>query len=863
MGGLATIAPVKQWDEQENLPPKPPPPPTERPPSLRNKVDQYLRSGYEQAKKGVQEIGGLPSIQASDPYSAQYQLSNQAAQGLSDVVRGTGQLASPLAIPFAAAAPVPALLGLGAATGAQQGVQKLGEAASAPPGVVSLAGDVAGGLTGLGLPGALASPAEDFSGAFTAAPSALKNTFAEAIQQPLQDAADAALQRVRDRGGFQPGAQMNALVPLDNMKDMAIWGAAKLARGVTDFKDWSNAMIADAGPSIAPELQKLWQSANKVHDDHLAMTGANQFPTTANILDMYHQGVEGQDWYKYARPELQKIFGHDTDLFIDFLAATSPNNTVPGNLTQALKAYQAYKNNIPFEALPEGKGVGMRTTIDNLYRAVAGQELSGPKVGSFSKNLKGDAEPVTVDRWMLNALGLNPTGEETSPSTKTYKFADYWLTQIAHEKGIEPRQLQAALWKAVRESAGESAETGASFNDMLNERLAADPTLADTLARMRASARPRAPGAGAGVRRANLYSQLRANMLRGLQGEEGAYNPKAPTAMTGTMETATNLTPEGAAAAKLYGQLDPNDPLRAGYEQANRDAMHALALPQGQSPSLLSQLKNALTGRQENFDPLIGTEGTHGTFEGAINPNIHFPMQDMTTPQREAMLSILGQDTHQAAMAASHFKAIPPNMKGDTYSVFLHNLKADPAAINEFSNRMGFPVNARQYSNGTLVDVNVGGFNAEPGFKPPTDAQVEAATEAAFGKKQPASFFKRQYSSDYIPQEQYQDKINAYLQKPEPQVGLAGRPGQAGNPPGAHGDLARIRGQIQSAARVRDQAFARWTRDAQAELQRRQNPPVGPIAQARGGAVKLTPQTYARGGLYQQMRGATLRSLGG
>jgi hypothetical protein len=64
----------------------------------------------------------------------------------------------------------------------------------------------------------------------------------------------------------------------------------------------------------------------------------------------------------------------------------------------------------------------------------------------------------------------------------------------------------------------------------------------------------------------------------------------------------------------------------------------------------------------------------------------------VTEPERHAILSILGQDTNQAAQAASHFEAIP---KGDirygdpdTYSVFLHS-HPDPQTIIQFANRMG------------------------------------------------------------------------------------------------------------------------------------------------------------------------------
>ena len=102
----------------------------------------------------------------------------------------------------------------------------------------------------------------------------------------------------------------------------------------------------------------------------------------------------------------------------------------------------------------------------------------------------------------------------------------------------------------------------------------------------------------------------------------------------------------------------------------------------------------------------------------------------------------------------------------------------------------------------------------------PTLPQVQDAARATFGQQR-MGYYPRRYS-DYIPQELYQEKINAHFQKSKPPLGNARRPGRAGNPAGAHGDLARIWAQVQAAARTRDQAFARWTRDARTEIRRRQ-----------------------------------------
>lgn len=53
---------------------------------------------------------------------------------------------------------------------------------------------------------------------------------------------------------------------------------------------------------------------------------------------------------------------------------------------------------------------------------------------------------------------------------------DYVITHIAKRVKMEPRQVQAAIWKAVRDESGATG-TGQSFEELLPARLAADPEL--------------------------------------------------------------------------------------------------------------------------------------------------------------------------------------------------------------------------------------------------------------------------------------------------------------------------------------------------------------------------------------------------
>jgi len=304
-----------------------------------------------------------------------------------------------------------------------------------------------------------------------AAPGLLGN-----LSKGLDDQANAALDRVRARGTLN-GTKLNAAVPVDDLADMAIWGAAKLAKGTVDFAKWSKEMVQDAGAAIKPHLQELYAKAQKIYDGHVEKTAGN-LTSTKEMIKLYRAGKAGEDWYKYTQKELEQHFGEDAPLFVDMLAATSPNSTVASNVTLALKAYTQHKTGQPFSGF-------MPAVIGNLEKVVRGEVPTGPKVSSFKANLFGDPEPVTVDRWMARAMGWpsdNLTGAQ-------YKFLDYTITQAAKKAGVEPRQMQAAVWKSIKDQQGRAGNTAESFEQVLARNVRTKPELSELLKSLR-EARP-------------------------------------------------------------------------------------------------------------------------------------------------------------------------------------------------------------------------------------------------------------------------------------------------------------------------------------------------------------------------------------
>jgi hypothetical protein len=293
------------------------------------------------------------------------------------------------------------------------------------------------------------------------------------IVKSLDNTAAQAMERIRQRGTFS-GTRMNAAVPVDDMADMAIWGASKIAKGTVKFGPWAKEMIADSGGKLDPQtLKEMFAASQGIYQKHVENT-AGKLKSTKYLLSLYQKGIDGQDWYKHTKVELEQHFGSDAPIFVDFLAATSPNASVVSNVGLALKAYTQYKTGKPFTGY-------MPAVIGNLERAAQGISPNGPKVSSFKANLFGATEPVTIDRWMARAMGW--PRDNITPAQ--YKFLDYAITQVAKKAGVEPRQMQTAIWKAIKQEQGLAGASAESFEQILARQIKTNPELAQVIQQLR------------------------------------------------------------------------------------------------------------------------------------------------------------------------------------------------------------------------------------------------------------------------------------------------------------------------------------------------------------------------------------------
>jgi hypothetical protein len=199
-------------------------------------------------------------------------------------------------------------------------------------------------------------------------------------------------------------------------------------------------------------------------------------------------------WYNNTRGALLDFFGDDverTNFFILLLAATSPLTSVGTNIDlafRALRLYDKWGSPVSFgrHAMTDEKSFRraiknafpLKAHFDNVWRVTNNEPLKGPKVVSFAKNLFGDPNAVTVDRWVIRsfltdaeyvtterlismrddeaahkALKKEKMKMERIPLS-LYRCVRDLFRELAHRVGMEPRAFQAVVWTGVKDLRG-------------------------------------------------------------------------------------------------------------------------------------------------------------------------------------------------------------------------------------------------------------------------------------------------------------------------------------------------------------------------------------------------------------------------
>jgi hypothetical protein len=112
----------------------------------------------------------------------------------------------------------------------------------------------------------------------------------------LDDIEQQAKKRLREKG-----LRVNAM-PVDALADVAIIGAAKIAKGGVKFAQWSADMVNDFGDDIKPDLKKLWNASFAINRRMNDADWNGDIQGTAAMATKAY--VKGNALKKNARPDL-------------------------------------------------------------------------------------------------------------------------------------------------------------------------------------------------------------------------------------------------------------------------------------------------------------------------------------------------------------------------------------------------------------------------------------------------------------------------------------------------------------------------------------------------------------------------------
>jgi pyruvate/2-oxoglutarate dehydrogenase complex dihydrolipoamide acyltransferase (E2) component len=184
------------------------------------------------------------------------------------------------------------------------------------------------------------------------------------------------------------------------------------------------------------------------------------------VSDAAKAGSAAKGWYSRATGLIQHMFGDEAHRFTNFVASLSPQKDVEQNFTDALNFYNMWQdagkplgpdNEKAIRDLTERAEVGMSGQVarNQLYENLVNEvQPTGPKVSNFARNLKGNMDAVTKDRWMSYLFGNNERMfrwfKEGSPKPAVHLAADALIRAVGQSINMLPAEVQETSWSFLR-----------------------------------------------------------------------------------------------------------------------------------------------------------------------------------------------------------------------------------------------------------------------------------------------------------------------------------------------------------------------------------------------------------------------------
>ena len=245
---------------------------------------------------------------------------------------------------------------------------------------------------------------------------------------------------IKKRGTFS-GSRLGSGLPVDDMADLAVIGASRIAKGAVKFADWSVEMVKDFGDAIKPHLDAIFKASQQKHQEF--NSGSGSIVDTGTVArKLLNSLIEA----KGATAEQQVINKAEQAKRFSASAAV-PEEGVIG----AAKSLSAMKGQ--FEKTNPGEALGLEPEETNhLFTAIKKSSVTEPEKvnarSSMFKLLNGEKtlqpnEIKTLDKIFAKHLGeasgpgaANPYDVKTGPASfdhalSTEKKSDF-LTKAAN-----------------------------------------------------------------------------------------------------------------------------------------------------------------------------------------------------------------------------------------------------------------------------------------------------------------------------------------------------------------------------------------------------------------------------------------------
>jgi hypothetical protein len=178
----------------------------------------------------------------------------------------------------------------------------------------------------------------------------------------------------------------------------------------------------------------------------------------ANLSDTFYQAtpsemLEGQTWYPRAMAriaDIAKSYSFKPSVVAGIVALLSPMNKWETNLDDAATVIE---NAIQGADVESFKVSTFNSNKHKAWRVACFDsnvldELSGPKVSSFYRNLMGSTQDVTMDTHAFNAWLGYRNNQSIPMSLHMACVAGY--QSAARAANMEPRDFQATVWIVQR-----------------------------------------------------------------------------------------------------------------------------------------------------------------------------------------------------------------------------------------------------------------------------------------------------------------------------------------------------------------------------------------------------------------------------